>query len=441
MLSRLQIFLFTPAISFANFALHLTWSQLAEAGVLVLWALVIFLVSAAVAFVTLPLVQCPPWFRSIYILANTFGNAFALPIVVIESVVKSQPEFDNTDNAAFDEATVLLFVFLVPWSILFWSFSLSLPDGDVITPQAVVRQSLVGDTASASSLALASQPPPPPRLSCGGRTKQVLRRALLTPPMAGIFIGVAAGLTGFGRHVLFNDSAPLAFLGRGIRLLAMPAVILPSIIMAASLYRGVANVVAARSAAKRARADDAPATDGDQERALPGVAAFTAEPTAGNPVAVDAVDVSRLQDDSRRATAVAVTRPMGVTGSVVDVPPAATPALPPLPPRTRTVDANTMLPKRVFAGLVVCKCVLNPLVLYAVYLVAEPAGLVPTSKLLRLVLLLQMATPSPQMVLVVCTQKGKLASTQNLALVYLGMYLLSTVTMTLFLAWALALVL
>jgi hypothetical protein len=100
---------------------------------------------------------------------------------------------------------------------------------------------------------------------------------------------------------------------------------------------------------------------------------------------------------------------------------------------------------RTAVALICGRLVLSPIILYALFALAEAAripflapGPGAQDAILRLVVLVESAAPSAQSVLLLCTATGNTRAAKDLSLIYIAMYPLSLITQTVGLAVAMA---
>ena len=110
-------------------------------------------------------------------------------------------------------------------------------------------------------------------------------------------------------------------------------------------------------------------------------------------------------------------------------------------------DEQPPISVRSAAALIVSRLVLSPLILFLLFVAAEAAhipliapGAGLQDSVLRLVVLVEAAAPSAQSVLLLCQTTGNVRAAKDLSLVYVAMYPLSLVSMTVALMAAMAIV-
>lgn len=489
-LSNAVYWLFTPCLLLSTFGAKLTPALLADSGGAVLWCLLHAGVNYLVGGVVLPrLVAIERHFAATFTLAATFNNGASVPLLVFAGLVKA-PQL-RSDVTAYDRAVVLIFLYVLLWNAVFWGAGVPIMQADV----ASRAQQPSGGGGSGSA---AVRPPGDSGSAVTRLAHSVAaaaRKALLTPPMLGIAIGVVVGMWPALGSAMFGADGWLAPVGGVTTLLGAPSVPISNLILGGSLYHGIVDLLAAR---RRRRAEpvsslagsappaplaalDAEAARTDQwdavvvpttrePPAVATVAAATVRPVARSSSSLDGVAFPSSSphtlgspslaaaaapatggaahqplDDLAVPCAASPTPPPRLTPS----PPAALPAAPPtVPPQSPSAAlaiptagtpppaAGASISMRTAMLLVVTRLVLCPAILITLFLIASRSGIrwlgasAANDPILRLLIVVEAASPSAQSVLLLCQLTSNAQAAKDLSLVYVAMYPLSLLTMT-----------
>ena len=290
-----QVFwLYTPALMVTTFASRLTAEVLRDMGsVVIAWSILHCAVNAVIGAVLVPrVVRIEPHFRAPFQVAAVFCNAASVPLLLLSGLAAVAPLSSNPNAAS--QAVGGIFLYALPWNILFWSAGLSYLSYAVkrLQPLTAVltssERSVAGDVddhASASGhgwderqldAAEGSAHSDAPSPSFSGSTTAPLERLLhrtvarlqaqrllhsshraaalgvlqkvLTPPVIGIFIGVGIGLWPDAKLSMFAPGGWLQPVGDVLTLCSLPAIPLSNLVLAASLYHGVVDALSRRKA-------------------------------------------------------------------------------------------------------------------------------------------------------------------------------------------------
>jgi predicted permease len=319
--SQSVFYIFTPALLISTFGAKLSAETLTESGGILLWSALHLVVCALVGWLAVRFLHTPaPHFRQTFLNSITYGNSGSVPLLMLAALSKS-PQL-AADPGALDRGTVYIFLYMLPFNVVFWGVGLMSMqrEADALAAAAELEASAaaakaaahaasdpaspLAATANAVSVVAHAAPSSgpddvprdaPPALATAralhfllhagvsrrailalaphlgvpaaalaappGRAAAVVarvgvavRKAFFTPPVIGIAIGVAIGLTPPLRTALFTRGGVLQVLGDVITLLGTPSIPLSNLLLAASLYHGVVDILEMRRAAAEARA-------------------------------------------------------------------------------------------------------------------------------------------------------------------------------------------
>ena len=120
-LSKLWMFVFAPCFSAQVMGMTLTTDIAKDISKVVFWAFFQIILAFSVSRIVLCFVpdSCvAPSFRPAFSLACSFPNALALPLLLLDTICKSE-RFIN-DETAFSRASAYLFTYTLAWGLVFW---------------------------------------------------------------------------------------------------------------------------------------------------------------------------------------------------------------------------------------------------------------------------------------------------------------------------------
>eukprot|EP00038_Savillea_parva_P023521 m.41312 g.41312 ORF g.41312 m.41312 type:complete len:490 (-) comp6117_c0_seq1:168-1637(-) len=421
-INRLLMRVIAPLIVVATVGSTVSAAMLAQEGwLLVVWSLVFLIINFTVSSGIAKAVGIPPVFRDEFVMASTFPNALAAPLVMMTTLCRQEP-FADQNFAADDGADEIeceeqsltyLFIYTTGWIIIFFATAYPHvlgppPSAEPVTwPRAIARR--LAGVANVNVLAAV--------------------------------VGIGIGLWPALKDELFTSSGSLLWASSAALTLGGPLVGLSSIIVGATLGQTLRRVwlnYKSRKTIQMSHTLQAPDVyaGGSDSVALTtrgSVTVFEAEATLDdfpedNPVPVGSsadkgvgAGAGRLDDTSG-----------GGGGGAVDVGPDAD-AVSAVPPDRPLVRHQ--------AVLVLTRMVLCPLICLVVlrHTVGDmiPSGVTTINgKLLRLLLVLEAVVPSADFVIVLCIQGGRTVAAEALAATFLFEYMLGIVTITIGVAYA-----
>jgi len=268
-LSRLSNDIFLPCLMISSIGSVLTLQMLLEFLPLLFGSFVLIISSFLFSHLVRLLFCLPldPLMEKL-VIASTFPNCVSLPLLMLETLCEKPlvyEQFEDGEDQCYQTASAMCFIYSIGWHLLFWSWGYSKLRGSKET------QLLYGDATNLESssdlLKAKSADEEKKEVKAGERppmanksrslhlfsqqtnlhTNQEAKDSFVTkavkklkgifaqPTMSSIFIGFLVGLTPL-KGLLFEQlNSPLRPLGSAVSSLATPIVVLSTMIMAGSL--------------------------------------------------------------------------------------------------------------------------------------------------------------------------------------------------------------
>mmetsp|Transcript_25086 Transcript_25086/g.78697 ORF Transcript_25086/g.78697 Transcript_25086/m.78697 type:complete len:393 (+) Transcript_25086:523-1701(+) len=362
--------------------------------------------------------QPAPYMRREFVMACTFGNGVALPLVLVE-VLSELDVVADKDPDALEKSQTYIFAYSVILTIMIFALGHTYldrpPKGSksaaALAAPSSPKNSLeeAKDTDSATKLyrmsSTASDTPlmvaevafddedkvergtsiaPVPKAERTLAAKLynlIVKRALKKPTVIACIIGMFVGLIGPLRRGIFDEDSPIKFLVAGLEVVGSAAVGCTTLVMAGTTGRKFWSLLEDYRASKRG-ATGKSAGDDDVE-------------------SVPCTDT---------------------VGEIKEKP-------------YEAISLRTVI------VLLVSRLVVIPAICTAIVLIAKSLGILPDDGILLLFLLLECAVPSANMVIVLCQELNNSMAAEQLAAAYLLEYLFVPITLAFWLSnaiyWAL----
>lgn len=227
-LARLNNLTLLPCLIVFSLGATLTPALLVKIGILILFCAMNYSLSYVVALTvgrTLHEKDNEELFVSVLV-AICNPNAVALPILLMQGICQNpivNQDFNYNEGACADLATSMIFVYITGWFIMFWGFSFPLLQKR--------KETQIRDEDGKESLANLSNS----YFSQGSKMIPVLKQIFLSPSMIAIYIGLLIGIVTPLQRLIFTKQPPGLPFGDSISVIGNPVVCLNCIIMAASL--------------------------------------------------------------------------------------------------------------------------------------------------------------------------------------------------------------
>ena len=417
MLSRLSNLVLLPALIIVSLGSALSLAMVRRMAILILFCVLTNLVSYSIAF-TLGAYIFEKKNRDLFTAASVAigsPNAISFPLMLMQTLCE-QPlvnaQYMGNSSQCMAEANSMLFVFSIGWHIMFWSYGF--PMLETLSQVGSLLQGVAGSKGAPATQSMSSVVQMATMVTSLRRWAQ---QTLLSSSMVAIYIGLIIGLTPALQNAMFRDFTAMRPLGSALKTLSEPVVCINCLVMSANLAQIDASTL--RDMLVRVRAQ------GQSIVSMDSSIWFAHAPRTK--AACEAMVASPLHADDEGAGAAA----LGLEGGEAKVPPA--PAA-----RAKSGDdadhAFHALPQyRSVLSFLLCRLVLPPLVMLPVLRLAVDADLIhPAERLMQLVVCIESAAPSAQLIIVSLTQLGKPKVAAQLAFLYLCQYVASIFSIT---AW------
>ena len=159
-------------------------------------------------------------------------NGISLPIMVMASLCENSDvnaDYDGDADQCFDEASSMMFIYIIPWFLFFWSYGYSTLSS--IHDKAPAAEDSSNDDDKKTASVEEQKSIQEKYTIIADKLWLVLRNPALLGVYLGLFIGLIPGLGDF----LFNKVTVLQPFGGAVEVLATPVVALNSLVMSASL--------------------------------------------------------------------------------------------------------------------------------------------------------------------------------------------------------------
>eukprot|EP00921_Rhytidocystis_pertsovi_P016415 GHVQ01025916.1.p1 GENE.GHVQ01025916.1~~GHVQ01025916.1.p1 ORF type:complete len:634 (-),score=47.08 GHVQ01025916.1:983-2884(-) len=121
--SCLVLDVFLPCLSFYSIGSRLTFNQLQYLWPLFVWSClqcaVSFIITSVILILVRPFLSTSPCFSTFHRvlpIALTFQNTSSFPLTIVEAMCEQK----NDSRRCFSEAAMYLFIYSVPWNMIFW---------------------------------------------------------------------------------------------------------------------------------------------------------------------------------------------------------------------------------------------------------------------------------------------------------------------------------
>ena len=468
-LSACLLHLFAPSLLFSTFA-QATTLRPVEAAFCVTWGCVFTAINFGLGVAFAPLAQPDPAFANTFKLLITFPNAAALPLLFMTSLVRI-PAIGGgqTAEVAFARSVQYIYVYGLSWTFLIWTLGLGLTKHDaaeVILKKTAAAAAMAAAAAAKTFPPSPNQPSPsPPSLSQSHAPVitflLALKSSFMNPPVVGLLLGCAISFWESFRVALFSGGA-LSGVGDVLHVLGAASVPSAMIILAGSIFGGLADLVATARASQGAQLLPADTTGflylwesirvlsvaarravgvSDDARAHVPLAEIAEENetpmsriTPSPSTAWLALAAEKHVEEERGVEAAAAVKGTAEKANAVLVRDPPTTGAPSVPVSLRTA-----------AILFAVRLIVAPSVCFLAYAVSQTLKVPVLSsesvdKNAQLVVLVQAAMPSAQTILMLITVCGNEAAAKSAALLFVAQYPLALLTATAFIALALSIV-
>eukprot|EP00039_Didymoeca_costata_P019761 m.338826 g.338826 ORF g.338826 m.338826 type:complete len:516 (-) comp18561_c0_seq1:356-1903(-) len=454
-LGQLTLQALLPALMFSTLAQNMSFSVMKESFPVFWWGFASQGVNSLVALLLRCLVPMPKRVGRLFSLAMVYGNAGSLPLVIVETLVRQSPL--SSYDGALEKLTTFIFVYITAWSLSFWSFGLVYlrkgweTEENVAPPETTMAQFVFGapldtqeeaheggenvsvDQGKMSQVELPEEKEQSPFYACLRSTFGIL----INPIMLSIILGTLCGMITPIRHALYTDDdneehqPALQFLGSALETLGKPAVGASVLVMAGSLGGFIDQYFKNRKLAKEKRSQEETSGIEEQKNSIEQGGNNTSSIVEVEPgqivVFLNASTTETEKEQSIEAHADSISE---IVSSEEN---SSTPSDSESEERKKWLveegqeETKNGIPTRVLLALllgrvVICAAINLALVfLFADHFLEDSED----SKLIKLVLAIEAATPSAEVMIVLCQQHNEVPMAESLAASYVLQYLLS----------------
>ena len=231
--SRLVTFLLVGPLIVVALGSALTPQLLSQYAILIPFCVFNMFFSNLLFRLLRPLHQEGQALRTASMVATMSPNIISMPLMLLQSLCELKlikDDYDGDSGDCFNEATSMLFVYSIGFNLLYWAvlYPVLMDVADGINNRETDSSSIQSRVMTTWHYLEAF----------GEKAKSTLSRAIMTPAMIGIYVGLFIGLVPGLRGLVFGEQvSPLTPVGGALRVLAAPVVCLNTLIMAASLAK------------------------------------------------------------------------------------------------------------------------------------------------------------------------------------------------------------
>lgn len=429
-LSKISNLIFLPALIVSSLGKAVNVELLTRIGSLMVFAIGINLISYILAHtIGRVLMRDTPQLFAAVAVAVGSPNAISMPLLVMQSLCEEESVnsyYKSSSSLCFAEATSMLFVYSIGWHLFFWTYGFPQlksiadfqPDG-VICEDAGNKSQwnsffaslyngdysiILGNVGNYKNVNSKQEVATKSRDNQNNLRSKLegftsyMQQVLCGPSMLAIYIGLAVGLIPSLQRALFKtSSSPLRPLGAAITTLGDPVVAVNCLVMSASL----AHV-------------GSTAETPDSKVPVTSTTSTTSTAAIVNPLHVE-------EDNESRSDAKAEG-----TSSLQTLPQSNAPQRPSW---------------RAVVVFLLCRLILPPLIFIPILSVCLQANIVShEEKLMQLILVVESATASAQMIVVCLNQIGLSQMASKISYLYVFQYSASVFTMTFWVTVAMSMV-
>jgi len=242
--SRLTTTVLFPALIFAKMGGILTPSMLRDAWPLIpaatAFILIGFLFGRGVAGLLIP--ASHKQLRMVFVLACSFSNSNALPLVLVEALCKQ----DGFGADCFDKSATFIFIWGIVWNLVFWTVAFNALATEAArlhtTPQAASTTMSVLPSAHSAAVfpAISAEPASGRsfRSSCLAAVK-----GLVNPPLCAVVAGTLVAVVQPLQHALFRPGGSLRWVGSATEIVGQGATPIITIVIAGTLGHSLPRVM------------------------------------------------------------------------------------------------------------------------------------------------------------------------------------------------------
>jgi hypothetical protein len=226
-LSRLLNLILLPFLVIYSLGSTLSIQLLSDLGVLIFYCFLVVITSYLITYTYGKFLYDGPvdgLFVAIQVSISS-SNSVALPVLVMETLCADEvinADFNHDAKECFNQASIMIFVYMVGWFIMFWGYSFPL----LKSAREKDHNQSINIVEKSSKLTIEI---------IWNAFKDRCLKIISTPVMIAVMIGFIIGLIPALRTRLFNSQNHLFVFGSAIYTLGQPVICLNCLVMAASL--------------------------------------------------------------------------------------------------------------------------------------------------------------------------------------------------------------
>ena len=246
-LSALTTVVFVPALVVHSLGSSVSLELLQRFGILIFLSLLIIFVSYANTYALRWMHEGDPKLFLAVLVAAGSPNAISMPLLVMKTICEDatvNADYDDDSIVCFNEATSMLFIYQIGWHVVYWSCgypllkSLDNDCNDEVRERGHVIE--LDQTAVNVDTTVMYSGEGYEHSSEEGKAKnewikEIINNFILSPCMIAIYIGIGIGLIPYLQEWLFYEVSVIRPLGSAVATLGEPVVCVNTLIMSASL--------------------------------------------------------------------------------------------------------------------------------------------------------------------------------------------------------------
>ncbi len=476
---------FIPALVVHSLGSSVTLELLQRFGVLVFLCLLIILISYVSTYAFKWLHEDDPKLFTAVLVAVGSPNAISMPLLVMKTICENSTvnaDYDDDPQVCFNEASSMLFIYQIGWHLVFWSVGFpllkSLDDdenidgnqNEIIEPikesikGSPDESSVIGSSSSSSSSNSSGSGSVETKANRKGNWKdQILNNLILSPCMIAIYVGIGIGIIPYLQEWFFEDMTVLRPLGSAMATLGEPVVCMNTLIMSASLAQvyirikkqrevdGCASSIEENTLIEESKCETGKGEEGRSITNSDGTSYSIGGESIGSSKGGEKCQIINVAsttpelDNDQMGVENEVKESCGwftsassstySSSSSEDIDGAELTGTEPCIDMAAVQPTEVIvLPKfRTIGVMILCRLILPSIIMIAVMELCVQVNLVPKEeRLMRLLIVIEAASPSAQLIIVSLNQVGGMQIASQVSYMYVYQYTISIFTITMF---------
>jgi len=466
-LSRLSNVLFLPCLIVYSLGSGLSLTLFNEMSILIPFCFLNEAIAYTIAFTIGRIIQedDEELYTAVSVAIGS-PNVISFPLMIMETLCKQSEQVRGDfadDKTCFVESTSMLFVYSIAWHFVFWGFGyprlqtlLEPKNNEVVlfnqtdfNSDHIEMVSLNADTESGESTTIKVLSSDKKTMflrftRLRGEMWRVLSIVLTSPPIISTCIGITLGIIGPLRNALFKDFTFLTPFGSALATVAQPIICLNCMIMSSSLatvkifpVKSVAsNDLSVGKSVSKQKTTNTSSKKSQEQDAQESLARFSVGQYAADGISFDTFQITGTRKRSVSESDVNAVR-LSYNRTRTSDPERMPNVLPKISEDNLKVstpkDSNIVSPpqSRTIFAMIFCRLILAPAVMLPLCHYCVKSGWMSgKSRTSMLVVVLESAAPSAQMMIVALSQLGLAKTASQIAYLYVFQYLSAILTIT-----------